>query len=257
MDIGRDYNLPFIAFTPTWRANAERIKKSYIPENLHLNRDCAYFLRDIIKTYGVYADKMMLGGLMGCRGDSYKPEEALSIKESEGFHQWQADELNKSDVDFIMVPTLPAYSEAAGIALVLSQMPKPYVLSFVIGPDGKLLDGTELVLAIKGIDALVRQQPLFFMVNCVYPDHFQSALKLAEKRDSDTVPRILGFQANTSSRSHDELDGMKETETENPYVFAEKMGHLYRRFRIKILGGCCGTDDTHIKCLAEEMLRPL
>ena len=66
--------------------------------------------------------------------------------------------------------------------------------------------------------------------------------------------RVLGLQANTSAKSPEELAGLAHLdEAESSEEFAEAMLSIHRRFGIKILGGCCGTDDRHIRGLAERI----
>ena len=57
---------------------------------------------------------------MACKGDAYRPEEALSKEEAALFHREQAEALAQSGVDFIKAATLPAFSEAYGIASATS-----------------------------------------------------------------------------------------------------------------------------------------
>jgi phosphoglycerate dehydrogenase-like enzyme len=59
-------------------------------------------------------------------------------------HYWQAGKLADTGVDFLLAATLPAFSEATGLALALAATAKPYVLSFVVRPEGTMLDGTPL-----------------------------------------------------------------------------------------------------------------
>jgi len=67
--------------------------------------------------------------------------------------------------------------------------------------------------------------------------------------------RLIGLQANTSKRSPEELDGLEQLEGETPEAFAEQMLEVHRQHGTRILGGCCGTDDRHIRCLAAAVCR--
>ena len=68
----------------------------------------------------------------------------LSLEESVLFHPWQIDKLIQGGVDFIFAASLPAVSEAEGIAQIMSPLTIPYILSFVIDRTGRLIDGTPL-----------------------------------------------------------------------------------------------------------------
>jgi methionine synthase I (cobalamin-dependent) len=60
---------------------------------------------------------------------------------------------------------------------------------------------------------------------------------------------LLGYQANSSALSHSELEGSAELQIEEITEWAEEMSKLNRERGVKILGGCCGTDDKHLRYL--------
>ncbi|NIP27303.1 MAG: homocysteine S-methyltransferase family protein, partial [Phycisphaerae bacterium] len=70
LDIGCKYNLPLLLSTPTWRASRERIKKAGY-ETKDVNADNFRFFDDMRQSYGDYADKIIICGLLSCRGDAY------------------------------------------------------------------------------------------------------------------------------------------------------------------------------------------
>lgn len=251
IDIGQKYNLPILILTPTWRANKERIQKSGY-SHTDVNGDNFWFLNEIRKEYGVYSRSIFIGGLIGCANDAYKPEEALTAEEAEEFHKYQLEYLVRSGVDLLIASTLPALSEAKGIAKAMSKLNVPYILSFVIRKDGILLDGTTLPEAIRIIDDTTNPAPAFYMVNCVHPTVVDSTFEALSSSIDLIKPRLLGIQANTSRKSPEELDGMEILDTESPDSFSEAMINLYSQYGLKVLGGCCGTDNTHIEEIAKQ-----
>lgn len=245
-------NLPAIILTPTWRANPERISVSgYRADDV--NGDCFRFLDAIRSGFGPLAERIAIGGLMGCRGDSYSPAEALSPADATAFHRKQALQLAGAGVDFLIGSTLPALSEALGMARAMCESGAPYILSFVLRPEGTLLDGTILSDAIRTIDAVVSPRPLLYMINCVHPDNFRKALAAPGQDRSITDTRIAGLQANTSRKSPEELDGRETLDGEEPYTFGKLMGELHKDFSLRLLGGCCGTDDRHIEAMVSYL----
>lgn len=254
LDVGQRHRLPMIALTDTWRASRERIDRSPFASRA-VNQDNARFLCAIRDTYGPQAAPMLIGGLMGCRGDAYRPEEALSKDEAAAFHTYQAQALAETDVDFLMASTLPAFSEALGMAAALAATSRPYVLSVVLRRNGALLDGTPFHRFIEAIDAAVGRPPVGYFVNCVHPTVFEAALTAGEVNERGLLDRIIGFQANTSARSPEELVHLNALETEEPSTFAASMLAVRRRFGLSILGGCCGTDTRHIEGLAVGYIR--
>jgi homocysteine S-methyltransferase len=194
---------------------------------------------------------MFVAGLIGCRGDAYRPEEALSTDQAIEFHYEQVLELCDSPIDFLFAATLPALSEARGIAVVMRETGIPFVLSFVITPEGTLLDGTPIDQAVAEIDAAVSVPPLGYYINCVHPSIVLEALRSANA--TTLRHRFIGFQANTSALSPEELDGIDQLQTSPPESFAEEVLRVGRECRMSVLGGCCGTDTRHIECIARLM----
>lgn len=135
-----------------------------------INTDAFLFVDKIRKSYSNSSEKIFIGGLTGCRGDAYKPEEALSENEAYQFHKEQMNILANAGVDFLFASTLPALTVAVGIAKAMSETKADYVISFVIRDNGKLLDGNLLTDAIKIIDDSVSTQPIFYLTNCIHPD---------------------------------------------------------------------------------------
>ena len=252
-DIGRVFGLPMILLTPTWRANPVRLARSGFDDARRVNTDCVHFVSDIRDGYGGAAADLFVGGLIGCVGDAYRPEEALGTNEAAVFHREQIDALAGAGVDFLLASTLPAVSEAMGIARAMGHCGLPYVLGFVVRGEARLLDGTPLARAMTMIDEGVQRAPLFYMINCVHPKVVGEVFSKAERQGQTIRGRMIGLQANTSSKSPEELDELDELDTEEPNAFADSMLQVHHRLGIKILGGCCGTDDRHIRCIAERV----
>jgi len=252
LDIGQKHQLPMVVSTPTWRANQDRLDHSAF-KGCRINQDNARFLADIRAGYRASGPPIFIGGLLGPRGDAYRPEEALSTKEACSFHSDQIEALAETEVDFLYATTLPAFSEACGIAVAMAKTALPYIVSFVIRGNGTLLDGTPLSQAIEQIDTLVARPPTGYAVNCVHPTILLTGLARTELERRSLAKRIVGFAANTSAKSPEELDGLAELDTQEPDRFAELMAAVYEQYHISILGGCCGTGTDHIECLATQL----
>ncbi len=248
--VGQRHGLPMIALTDTWRASRERIERSRFSGRA-VNQDNARFLCALRDEYPAGAAPIFIAGLLGCRGDAYLPGEALSKDEATAFHAPQVQALAETEIDFLMASTLPAFSEALGLAAAMAQTGRPYTLSFVLRPTGTLLDGTLLRRAIEAIDAATARQPVGYFVNCVHPTVLQAALTADGMDEPALLQRLIGFQANTSARSPEELVGLTDLETEEPALFATSMVEIHERFGFPILGGCCGTDTRHIEAIAQ------
>ncbi len=253
IDIGVEFGAPFIVLAPTWRANPERIEKSRFRDKKDVNGDCVRLLDSIRREYPGGGENIYVGGVMACRGDCYRPEEAISRDEAKQFHKPQAEALANAGVDLIASCTLPAVSEAAGMAAAISETGCAYGISFVVGPAGRVLDGTSLHDAIARIDSETDPRPLFYGANCVHP----SALEKALGREMNQTPlvreRFLFFQGNTSAKSPEELDNLEHLDAMDPEEYGEAMAAVHKRFGVKILGGCCGSDNRHIEEIGKRV----
>jgi len=252
LDIGCKYDLPLLLSPPTWRASRERIAKAGY-ETKDVNGDNFRFFDEMRKSYGNYADKIVICGLLSCRGDAYNQAEALSADDARAFHAWQAGKLAEAGVDFLLAATLPALSEAVGLATALAATGMPYIISFIFRAEGTLLDGTPLKDAISRIDTDVDPKPLAYMSNCTHASIFRNGIMHATNSSSTVRKRVIGLLANTAALEPKELDDSKELVEEDPQVFGQTVAGLQGELGMKILGGCCGTDGRHIDCLAQRL----
>ena len=236
--------VPILVSAPTWRANYQRVKDAGV--NPDVNADSVRFMLGLREAQASGASLIKIGGFIGCKNDCYRPEEGLSAADSESFHSWQIDQLALAGADFLMAATLPNVDEAIGIARAMEKTGTPYIISFVIDSSGFVLDGTSLWDAVQRIDSATGQEPLCYMVNCSYPTFLR-----AKDQPRALFTRLLGYQANSSALSHSELDGSDQLEAEDVAEWAEEMLHLNREYGVKILGGCCGTNNAHLLRLVE------
>ncbi len=242
------HDLPFLATTPTRRANKERValagySSSIITDNVK-------FLRGMQQKSGIV---MYVGGLMGAKGDAYTGKQALSQEEARSFHQWQAGLFLKAKADFLYAGIMPVLPEAAGMAQAMADTGLPYIISFTIQKDGKLIDGTTIADAIAYIDGLVQPKPVCYMTNCVHPGIVYQALSQPFNQNALVHSRFRGIQANTSPLSYAELDGSLDLKCSDPVPFAEDMMKLRHISSMNIFGGCCGTDGRHMEQIARRL----
>ena len=248
IDIARQARVPFLMCTPTWRTNHARVLETKIKSSINI--DAVHFLQEIRDSQDSGRENIKIGGLIGCKNDCYQPQEAISAQEAEQFHAWQIGQLKQGGVDFIIAETLPSVEEAIGIARAIERSGLPYFISFVISRDGRVLDGSDLSVAIERIDANTHRQALGFMVNCAYPSFLCAA-----SQPPVVFQRLLGYLANASSKDHCDLDGAQELLMETVSDWGDIMLDLNQNYAVKVLGGCCGTNEQHLNYLVNEEQR--
>lgn len=248
--IAKRYSLPFLATTPTRRANRERVERAGFTSSVIL--DNTAFLKEI-RRENEGLSEMYIGGLMGCKGDAYTGEGALNEAEALEFHRWQAGLFAEAGVDFLMAGIMPALPEALGMARAMEETGVPYVISFTIQADGRLIDGTSITEAIECIDGSLRERPVCYMTNCVHPSIVYEALSRPFNQKDCVRERFWGIQANTSPLPYDQLDGTEELLCSEPAALAKAMVKLKEISKIKVFGGCCGTDGSHMEEIAKRL----
>ena len=67
--------------------------------------------------------------------------------------------------------------------------------------------------------------------------------------------RWIGLQANASSLSPEELEGSDRLLGDGPGALAEGIVAAARRWGLRIVGGCCGTDARLIEALGTAVVR--
>jgi homocysteine S-methyltransferase len=147
--------------------------------------------------------------------------------------------------------TMTSSAEAVGIARSAREVGLPVAISFTVETDGRLPSGESLRDAIAKVDA--DAPPAYFAVNCAHPSHVEASLA----EGGDWTARIRGIRANASIRSHAELDAATELDVGDPV----DLGDRYRRLRIplpalNVLGGCCGTDQRHLRAIRDAWVLP-
>ncbi len=236
-----DAGLPLLLTAPTWRLDATRVAAAGVPATI--NADAVAFLLKIRDRQPSSAP-LLVGALTGPQNDCYRPDLAPDAAAAETFHTPQVTALAATAADFLLAQTLPAVGEALGVARAMAATHKPYLISFCTGTDGRVLDGTLLPEAMAFIDQQVTRPPVGYFVNCTHPQFILDAYP------AGTLDRLIGIQANASSRDVTQLDNSCATESDPIENWSRAMLELHAKHGVRILGGCCGTTLAHMQSLA-------
>ena len=143
--------------------------------------------------------------------------------------------------------TIPYADEAIGITRAAAACGMPVAIGFTLETDGRLVSGESLQEAIEKVDAACDMRPAYYMINCAHPSHFLDTLQGGAWSE-----RIRAIRANASARSHEELEASTELDCGDPTELGRLYGELKGKLpRFNIVGGCCGTDATHIARICE------
>jgi S-methylmethionine-dependent homocysteine/selenocysteine methylase len=248
VDIARRHGLPLLTTTPTRRVNRDRVSasrydRSIIGDNVSL-------LRGLQEQSSA---EVYVGGLMGCKGDAYRATDVLPAGEARSFHAWQADLFAEAGADFLYAGIMPALPEALGMAQAMSDSGLPYIISFMIRENGRLLDGATINDAIRTIDAGVAVRPVCYMTNCVHPAVLHEALSRPFNSTKLVRERFAGIQANASRLAPEQLDHAADLESSEAGLLASDMIRLRDDRKLRVFGGCCGTDGAHLEEIARRL----
>jgi len=209
-----------------------------------VNHKAIELLQAVRKEHENENTKMVISACIGPRGDGYNPADSMTAEEAQRYHSIQIDTFSKTQADFVSASTMNNVAEAIGLTRAAESAGMPVVISFTVETNGKLPSGQTLKEAIEKVDKATDNTPVYYMVNCAHPTHFEGALAPGES----WVKRIRGIRANASIKSHAELDEAEELDDGNPAEFGRQYKELTDRLHhINVLGGCCGTDQRHIQ----------
>jgi S-methylmethionine-dependent homocysteine/selenocysteine methylase len=243
LSVAREAGLPLLLTAPTWRLDGERVAKAGVPTTI--NADAVAFLRGVRDRFASEFP-VLVGALTGPQNDCYRPDLAPDAVAAQRFHSKQIQELGATEADFLQAQTLPSVGEALGVARAMAATGREYIISFCTGVDGRVLDGTPLpqAMALIDEDTQLVKPPVGYYVNCTHPQF------LLDAYEGQPLERLLGIQANGSSKDVTSLDGSVCTEADPIDVWAEAMLKLHKEHDIRVLGGCCGTSVEHLQALA-------
>jgi len=240
----------FILDTPTWRANPDwGAKLNVSPQDLaSMNEEAVRWASGLRDRLSDDKERILINGVIGPRGDGYRPDAQMTAEEAQAYHALQVEAFREAGADMVSAITMNYAEEAIGIARAAEALGMPAVVSFTVETDGRLASGETLQSAIERTDRETGHIPVYYMINCAHPTHFDRLLSGGEA----WTRRIRGLRANASAKSHAELDEATELDAGDPADLAQRYRSLRERMtQLSVLGGCCGTDHRHIAAICE------
>jgi homocysteine S-methyltransferase len=241
----------FVFEAPTWRANPGwGAELGYDPARLQAaNEYSIAFMDELRSRAGI--ESAVISGCLGPRADGYHLRFHMSSDLARNYHRVQIEAFARAEADLVSALTISYADEAIGIVQAAAEVGIPAVVSFTVETDGRLPDTTSLADAIRAVDDATDSFAAYFMINCAHPEHIERALGTP----GEWIGRIHGIRANSSRRSHEEMDEATDLDEGDP----DELGRDYRQLmsrlpHLTVLGGCCGTDVRHVRAIADACL---
>jgi homocysteine S-methyltransferase len=208
------------------------------------------FLRDVAEPYKDQIAEILIGGLLGPRGDAYSLNRSIGAEEAKDYHSFQLEVLKRAGVDFVGAATFNNIPEAVGVARAAARIDMPLNIAFTLDGNHRLKSGPSLKQAVETVDAQAGEaRPDFYGINCSHPLEFEPALE-----PGDWIIRLRSLRPNASAKDKMELCQIGHLEDGDPSDLGKRIGSLARRYpHIDIFGGCCGTWAPHLDEIAKNV----
>ena len=208
------------------------------------------FLRDMAERHGAGVPRILIGGIVGPRGDAYQLNRTITADEAEDYHSVQLETLKAAEVDFACAMTFNKVEEAVGLARAAARAGVPLILSLSTDTGGRLASGPRIGEAIERIDAEAGPAaPAAYALNCSHPAEFAHELE-----DAPWMTRLRGIRPNAARMEKIALCKLGHLEEGDPADLGRRMGEIARRFpHMDIWGGCCGTGEVHLGEIARNV----
>ena len=251
-EVAAQLGVGFIFESVTWRASADwGDLLGYTPAALAVaNRMAVAQLVDLRSRLKGGDRDIVVSGCIGPRGDTLDSSARMSAQQAHDYHAAQVETFAETAADMVNAMTIAYADEAIGIVHAADQAEVPVAISFTVESDGALPDGTKLGAAIEWVDDATGGSPAYYGINCAHPTHFAHVLDPA----APWTRRIRSIRANASRRTHTELDESDWLDAGD----ALELGAQYEQLRstfpdLTVLGGCCGTDVSHLRAIADTL----
>ena len=107
------------------------------------------FYKGFARDYDSAETPMIVGGVIGPRGDAYDVGLTPDAAEAEDYHAEQIETFKKAGADLVSAVTFSSTEEAIGVARAAKAAGMPVVISFFVAKGGKLKGGETLEDAIR------------------------------------------------------------------------------------------------------------
>ncbi|RDW84532.1 hypothetical protein BP6252_02122 [Coleophoma cylindrospora] len=257
--IAQSHQTGIVLETQTWRASEPWMRIIAPGEDpkakvRSVTSDTVALLKSIRAELATELCPIVISGCLGPLGDAYKLSATQDLQVFTDGYAELVRCLADAGVDMLSLMTTSNIVEATAAATLAREAGLPILISFGVETDGALLGGMPLEEAIAQVDAATGAYPVYFGVNCAHPEHFLPVLR---RMDARVRGRIGCLRANSSQKSHAELDNSATLDRGDVAALARTHTELLSLLPgLKVVGGCCGTDEEHVSAIADVVLGP-
>lgn len=224
-----------IITTNTFRTNPLAVKSQSKIKYEKFVKASVQLAKDAAKGHNV-----MIAGSNAPAEDCYQTERKIFKKELEHNHTNHIDELMKNGCDFVLNETQSHFDEIKIICDFCYSKNIPFVISLLVNNQLNLLSGEKVSEVVKFIKD---RNPISIGFNCMTADVF-NLIFIKFKLDFN-----WGLYLNLGSENYQQKKIMTSV-TPDSYA---KIIHNYLVKRPSFVGGCCGSNPTHIKKLRQTI----
>ncbi|MCR8725891.1 homocysteine S-methyltransferase family protein [Frigidibacter sp. ROC022] len=219
----------------------------YSPEGLAtIQHRCIDFLRDLAREFENSIEKIYISGTVGPRGDAYSLNRTITADEAEEYHSVQLETLREAGVDLAWAMTFNNVPESVGATRAANALGVSFAMGLTLDSSCKLKSGPTLAQAIVEIDQQTSFGPEFYACNCSHPLEFEPALDGGAWQE-----RLRCIRPNASAMEKIALCKLGHLEDGDPAELGQQMADVAQRLpHMDIFGGCCGTDERHLREIA-------
>lgn len=254
LDVAAEFGLSFLLTGFDYRASPDwGAKLGYSASSLaDANIAAIELLREISEGYEGDIPNLMIGGILGPRGDAYSLNQEITVESAEEYHSVQLETLKRADVDFVSALTFNNIEESVGALRAAERIGLPLSVSLTLDSTCRLKSGPTLAEAIIEIDMQAGEAaPEYYIVNCSHPLEYEPALE-----NGNWIKRLRGVRPNASKMEKLALCKLHHIEDGDPVELGSQLFSLTERYpHMDIFGGCCGTGHRHLREIAKALVR--
>ncbi len=189
--------------------------------------------------------QVFAGGLFAPLEDCSRPDLAPPTEELREEHARQAGWLAEAGVDFLLPGTVNGRREGQIMAEAASATGLPFIVSFIVDSEARLLDGTPIEEAVE-ITGLPGRAAV--LLNC----RPIGTLDAAFRKLSHVYDGAIGLCPDGMGHAHGDLGWRFEEDGDGIEKFIACAAR-WRAAGATIIGGCCGTTPSYIRALHREI----